>query len=102
MASRFARFRARAWGAGSASSGGGGGGGSSTGGGGAWMSEVGERAAYFIKAVAAIYLVRENLVEFTVVSCACPAGVRGGWMGVMAGTLLFVYQTSQRCRCCSP
>ena len=31
------------------------------------LAEIAERAAYFTKAVAAIYIVRENLVEFTVV-----------------------------------
>jgi hypothetical protein len=30
-------------------------------------TELLDRAAYFTKAVAAIYIVRENLVEFTVV-----------------------------------
>ena len=31
------------------------------------LAEIADRAAYFTKAVAAIYIVRENLVEFTVV-----------------------------------
>jgi hypothetical protein len=40
------------------------------------LADLADRAAYFTKAVAAIYIVRENLVEFTVVR-ARDAGL--GW-----------------------
>ena len=33
-----------------------------------FMREVTERAAFFVKAAAAVYIIRENLIEFTVVS----------------------------------
>lgn len=35
------------------------------------LADLADRAAYFTKAVAAIYIVRENLIEFTVVSRTC-------------------------------
>ena len=38
------------------------------------LAELGGKTAYFIKAVAAIYIVRENLVEFTVVRAAVGCG----------------------------
>lgn len=65
MASRFWR-RYRPSGAGFSSGSGGGGAGSR--GNTPLLQDLADRAAYFVKAVAAIYIVRENLVEFTVVS----------------------------------
>ena len=54
------------------------------------LAELGARAAYFIKAAGAIYIVRENLIEFTVVSVGVPralSAAMGGGRRLAAGRL---------------